>query len=283
MPRSLMAVRMRLGVEPAIAGYGRTRALQPRPLPGGRSVRLMVADTVPIGDPLSLYTVPRIRAGSEGCWVVANMVAGLDGSAAVHGRVGALSSPRDAQLFERMRAIADVVLVGAETVRRERYGALRRPDDVDTGTGRDRAQLRVAVVSASLELPAELPLFRDADPERPPIVVTTERSDVDKLGGLPVEVIIAGAARVDVRRALVELAARQLHVVLCEGGPSLLGAVIAADLLDEYLLTLAPLVGGDRLPVVDTTEVTELRTFRLAHVAEEDGSLFLRFLRGGSP
>src|SRR4051812_13255022 len=152
----------------------------------------MIADQVPIADPLSLYAVPRSPSEPDGCWVVANMVTGLDGSAAVHGRVGALSSPRDAQLFERMRAIADVVLVGAETVRRERYGPLRRPDVVDGGTGHARPQLRVAVVSASLQLPADLPLFRDADPEHPPIVVTTERSDLDQLHDRPVEVITAG-------------------------------------------------------------------------------------------
>jgi riboflavin biosynthesis pyrimidine reductase len=96
-----------------------------------------------------------------------------------------------------------------------------------------------------------------------------------------VEVIVAGTTRVEPARALSELAERHLRVVLCEGGPQLLGAVIAAGLLDEYLLTLAPLVGGDRLPVIDTTGMTELHRFDLAHVAEEDGSLFLRFLRRG--
>jgi len=242
----------------------------------------MVPGAVPIDDPLSLYAGSRSPAQPDGCWVVANMVAGLDGSAAVNGRVGALSSPRDAQLFERMRAIADVVLVGAETVRRERYGTLRRPDDIDNGPGQDRPQLRTAVVSASLDLPGDLPLFRDADSECPPIVITTEQSHLEKLRDLPVEVITAGASQIDLRRALMELTARNLQVVLCEGGPRLLGAVIASDLLDEYLLTLAPLVGGDRLPVIDTTDMTQLHTFQLAHVAEEDGSLFLRFLRDGS-
>jgi riboflavin biosynthesis pyrimidine reductase len=98
---------------------------------------------------------------------------------------------------------------------------------------------------------------------------------------LPAEVIVAGDSRVDPVRALAELSARNLSVVLCEGGPRLLGTFIAADLLDEYLLTLAPLVGGDPLPVVDTTDIHELRHFKLVHVAEEGGSLFLRFLRDG--
>jgi riboflavin biosynthesis pyrimidine reductase len=238
----------------------------------------MVPEATAVDDPLALYADLRASATSRDCWVMANMVAGLDGSAAVHGRVGALSSPEDAQLFERMRGLADVVLVGAETVRRERYGPVRRPDGLDAG----RAPLRIAVVSASLELPADLPLFRDTSPDRLPIIVTTGRSDLSKLEDLPVEVIVAGRTRVDPERALSELAARELRVVLCEGGPRLLGTLIAVDLLDEYLLTLAPLVGGDRLPVVDTSEMTELRAFDLIHVAEEDGSLFLRFLRRGA-
>jgi len=212
---------------------------------------------------------------------MANMVAGLDGSAAVQGRVGPLSTGPDARLFERMRTLADVVLVGAETVRREGYG-VRLPADVEaTRREAGRAPLRVAVVSASLELADDLPLFRDADADHRPIVLTTALSDRAKLDGVPVEVIVAGDSRVDPARALTELAARHLPVVLCEGGPQLLGAVIAADMLDEYLLTLTPLIGGDRLPVVDTTDIAQLHRFDLAHVAEEDGSLFLRYLRRG--
>ena len=241
----------------------------------------MVPGPSPVEDPLALYADPR-RTGVSGCWVMANMVAGLDGSAAVHGRVGALSGPSDAALFERMRALADVVLVGAETVRREGYGALRLPADLETARREEgRTPLRVAVVSASLDLAPDLPLFRDVDREHPPIIVTTARSDRSKLDELPVEVIVAGESMVDPALALAALAARQLRIVLCEGGPQLLGTVIAANLLDEYLLTLAPLIGGDRLPVVDTTDITELHMFDLAHVAEEDGSLFLRFLRRG--
>jgi riboflavin biosynthesis pyrimidine reductase len=237
----------------------------------------------PIDDPLELYAGLREPISPDVPWVVANMVAGLDGSAAVHGRVGALSSPRDAELFERMRALADVVLVGAETVRREGYGVLELPADLAAARRRDgRAPLRVAVVSASLDFPAGLPLFGDPDPERVPIVITTAHSDRSKLAGLPAEVVVAGVSRVEPAQALRELAARGVRVVLCEGGPQLLGAIIAGGLLDEYLLTLAPLVGGDRLPVVDTTSITELHRFELAHVAEEDGSLFLRFLRRGA-
>jgi riboflavin biosynthesis pyrimidine reductase len=77
--------------------------------------------------PLAPYAqVDRTRPGG-GCWVMGHMVGGLDGSAAIGGRVGDLSTAPDANLFVLMRALADVVLVGAQTVRRERYGAVRLP------------------------------------------------------------------------------------------------------------------------------------------------------------
>jgi len=245
-------------------------------------VRLMAPQPATFEDPLIPYVGASREPPPEGCWLMANMVAGLDGTASVQGRVGALSGPRDAQLFERMRGLADVVLVGAETVRREGYGPLRLPADL-AAARRDagREQPRLAVVSASLQLSADLPLFRDADPDAPPIVLTTSSSDLTRLDGLAAEVIVAGTSRVDPIEALAHLARRGLRLVLCEGGPRLLGGMIAADLLDEYFLTLTPLIGGDRLPVVDTSDMAELRTFELAHVAEEDGSLFLRYVRGG--
>jgi riboflavin biosynthesis pyrimidine reductase len=198
----------------------------------------------------------------------------------VHGRVGALSSPKDKQLFERVRALADVVLVGAETIRRERYGPLRLPPDLAAArhqAGRD--QPRLAMVSGSLNVDPALPLFTEAGDAEPPLVVTTARSDRTRLDGLPVEIVVAGDDRVDLAEMLAQLAHRGWRLVLCEGGPQLLGELIGADLLDEYFLTLAPVVGGDRLPVVDTSAIGQLRPFRLAHVAEEESSLFLRYLR----
>jgi riboflavin biosynthesis pyrimidine reductase len=240
----------------------------------------MVPEPTPVDDPLSPYASTERTPVAGGCWVMANMVAGLDGSAAVRGRVGALSSPRDKELFERVRALADVVLVGAETIRRERYGPPTLPSDLAAARrSAGRSQPRLAMVSGSLNVDPTLPLFTDAVDGQRPIVVTTARSDRSRLDGLPVEVIVAGEARVDLATTLSELGRRGLPLVLCEGGPQLLGELIGADLLDEYFLTLAPVVGGDRLPVVDTSAMRELRSFRLAHVAEEESSLFLRYLR----
>ena len=82
-----------------------------------------------VPDALGPYlTVDRSRPRHE-CWVTGHMVAGLDGTASVDGRVGSLSTTPDQALFRRMRQIADIVLVGAETVRREGYGTVRLDEE----------------------------------------------------------------------------------------------------------------------------------------------------------
>ena len=136
-------------------------------------------------------------------------------------------------------------------------------------------------MSASLELDPDLPLFAKADANRPPLVLTSARSDPSHLAGMKAEIVVVGDERVDLRLALAELARRGLRIVLCEGGPTLLGGLIASDLLDEYCLTLAPMIGGDPLPAVNTPGLATLKRFRLAHVAEEDHTLFLRYLARG--
>src|SRR5699024_2574105 len=88
------------------------------------------------------------------CWVTGHMVAGLDGTAAIDGKVGALSTEVDQNLFRQMRQIADVVLVGAETVRREGYGLVRLSDEAKAqreANGKPPTP-PVAVGSGSLQL-----------------------------------------------------------------------------------------------------------------------------------
>ncbi|HEU5149373.1 MAG TPA: dihydrofolate reductase family protein, partial [Iamia sp.] len=116
--------------------------------------------TEPIDDLLDLYVVDREPHGDRP-WVLANMVGGLDGSAAVGGRVGALSDDTDATLFRSLRAVADVVVVGAETARRERYGPVVLTEAL--AASRVAAGLSptppIAVVSRSLRLDWDMPLF----------------------------------------------------------------------------------------------------------------------------
>lgn len=210
------------------------------------------------------------------------MVAGLDGSTAIDGRVRQLSSPIDRQLFIDLRSVADVVLVGAETARRERYGPVRLSDR-RRGARVERGQPpvpRLALVSRSLDLGAADAALEPGDGGERPLIITCERSPEPARAALGerAEVVVAGTDRVEPALALRSLRARGVEVVLCEGGPSLLGELLAHGLVDELCLTLAPVVGGDPLPVAVVPEGLDPTRARLAHVVRAGDDLFLRYV-----
>ena len=237
-----------------------------------------------MADPLAPYAEVDRTRGPGVCWVMAHVVAGLDGSAAIRGRVGALSTVPDAKLFSLMRALADVVLVGAETVRAEGYGAVRLP--------RERIEAReaagrpgtppLAVVTRSLELDWSARAFADAPPWSRTLVITCAAADPARLerARAVADVVVAGDDRVDPELAVARLSERGYRVVLCEGGPTWLGEVVAAGLLDELCLTVSSLMGGDPLPVSITPAGAPLAHFALCHVLRDGDTLFLRYERG---
>ncbi|MGH9183752.1 MAG: pyrimidine reductase family protein [Acidimicrobiales bacterium] len=202
-------------------------------------------------------------------WVVANFVSSADGSATLDGRSGPLGSGLDRRVFRLLRSLADVVLVGAGTVRAERYGPVRGPDPAP-----------LAVVSASLDLDWQGRLFTDAVAR--PLVITGAASDPERRAHAAqvAEVVVIGEERVDLGRAVAALGGRGHRVVLCEGGPSVLGQLLAADALDELCLTLSPiLVGGDGPRIASHAQPARPLELRPVSLLEEDGTLFLRYLR----
>lgn len=215
-------------------------------------------------------------------WVLSDFVASADGSATAEGRSRGLSGPGDRLVFHALRRLADVILVGASTVRVERYGPARMD-----GAARDERARHgqapvppLAVVSQTLQFDWGTPFFADA--EVPPIVITSSSADPDARAraGEAAELVIAGDDRVDLTAALAELARRGHRTVLTEGGPTLHGELVVAGLLDELCLTVAPrLVGGPGLRVTDGAPVEPASELSLAHVLEEDGFLFLRYVR----
>lgn len=242
----------------------------------------------PVPDALTPYlAVDRSRPRHE-CWVAGHMVAGLDGTAAVGGRVGSLSTGPDQALFRRMRQIADVVLVGAETVRREGYGPVRL-DEAAQEWRREHGlppTPPVAVVSRSLAFDWTAKVFAEAPDEAPTHVITCEGADPGRLAAARevATVVLAGEDRVEPAAAMQALAELGHRVVLCEGGPNWLGELVAADRLDELCLSISPLMGGDPLPVSVTPPGAGLAQFELKNVMEEDHTLFLRYeRRAGSP
>lgn len=231
--------------------------------------------------PLALYGVER-PTPRDRPWVFANFVAGLDGAVAVDGRVGPLTSPADQHLFHHLRSFADVVLVGAGTVRAEGYGPVRT-DPLHERARTERGQspvAPVAVVTASLQLDRSKRLFTDAAART--IVICPGSADAQRRADLEevADVLVAGDDRVDLGDALRQLHAHGARTVLCEGGPALLAELLEADLLDELCLTLAPVTGGDPLGLVGD-DAAGLTRFRLQHVIRHDDELYLRYLAPG--
>ncbi|GAB3623611.1 pyrimidine reductase family protein [Mariniluteicoccus endophyticus] len=234
-----------------------------------------------LDDALDAYrAVDRSHPQGE-AWVMGHMVAGLDGTAAINGRVGALSTTPDKELFRRMRELADVVLVGAETIRREGYAAIDLDEDARArrvGAGRTPTP-PVAIVSRSLDLDLGGRVFTEPESHARTMLVTGRAADPDRLRAAEqvADIVMAGDDGVDPREAVAALARLGHRVIVCEGGPTWLGELAAASRLDELCLSVAPLMGGDRLPVAVTPEGAGTTGFALRHVLADDDTLFLRY------
>jgi 5-amino-6-(5-phosphoribosylamino)uracil reductase len=208
-------------------------------------------------------------------WVRVNFVSSADGAVTVDGRSGGLGDDADRAVFGLLRELADVVLVGAGTVRAEDYRGARRPTRGRT------APPPVAVVTGSADLDPGARLFTDT--RVPPLVLTTADAPADRRQRLAA----AGADVVTLAdlappTLLAELGRRGLRRVLCEGGPALHGALIAADAVDELCLTVAPLlVGGPAGRIATGPEGTTARRMALVGALHEEGSLLLRYRRRG--
>jgi riboflavin-specific deaminase-like protein len=214
-------------------------------------------------------------------WVRANVVTSLDGAAqGSNGRSGTLSSPSDKHVFAMLRALADVILVGAGTARKEKYG----PDEPRPEYAAHRRSLGqrptppIAVVSGRLDLDPDGPMFSGAG--EPTLVLTTATSPPARRAELAerADVLVVGEDQVDLPRAVDILAERGLNRVLCEGGPLLLGQLVADGLLDELCLTFAPMLrGGSADRALNGPTVPDV-PMRLIHILEDDGNLLTRWI-----
>jgi riboflavin-specific deaminase-like protein len=211
-------------------------------------------------------------------YVICNMVASADGKAAVAGRTKALGSEADRELFHRLRTRADAVMVGTGTLRIERYGRLvRDPALVEARERAGLAPLPIAVViTRSLEVPLDIPLFQDPDS-----TVALYTSAEAELEPTPATVRVT---RLDPGEMTMTAALRRLREdhgvrsVLCEGGPTVLAALIGERVLDELFLTLAPkLAGGEPLTIVAGAPLPEPAELDLLWLLEREGELYARY------
>jgi riboflavin-specific deaminase-like protein len=210
--------------------------------------------------------------------IAVNMVHTTDGRATVDGRTAPISSVADRQLFHALRTRVDAVMVGAGTLRVERYGRLVR--DAARREQRRLAELQpdplAIVVSGSLELPADLPLLQDPD-SRVVVVTASERS----IEGVAADVqYMRFPGGVDLPTALRRLREdARVRSILCEGGPHLNASLAVAGLIDELFLTTFPKLAGGAgaLTITDDARLGAPVGLSLLSLCEHAGELFARY------
>lgn len=197
-------------------------------------------------------------------WLRANMVMTADGGfSGPDGLTAAISGAADRHVFALLRRLSDVVLVGAGTVRAEGY----RP-----------AALPIAVVTNRLALDLASPLLGAA--EHRTIILTSRAAPPERVAAAAehADVVVCGDHRVEPTALLAALHERGLRRVLCEGGPTLLGSMAAAGILDELCLTLSTVLVGGRAGLLGPVPLPGLVPLRLEHLLEGDGMLFARMV-----
>ncbi|MGH3917012.1 MAG: pyrimidine reductase family protein [Pseudonocardiaceae bacterium] len=219
-------------------------------------------------------------------WVRVGFVSSVDGGVTVGGVAEGLSSPTDHRVFDLLRSLADVVLVGAGTVRNEGYRGVRLSGEhQQRRLARGQAAVPpIAVVTASCALDPDSALFTET--AVPPLIFTTSSASAQRrarLAAAGAVVSMLGTERVEPTRLLSHLERCGLPRVLCEGGPRLHGDLIAASAVDELCLTVSPLlIGSQATRIAAGPAPAELFRMHLATILTEDHQLLLRYVRRAS-
>ncbi len=230
-----------------------------------------------------LYTYPQ---DLQRCWVRGNMITSLDGGATADGKSGGLAGPGDRAVFNLMRQAADVILMGAATVRIENYsGAQLSIAQREARQRRGQVEVPpIAVITASANFDHDSKFFTRTEVAPLILTCTATVDDARHRLGAVAEVIDASGTdpgRVDVAVALRKLGERKLFRVLTEGGPSLLSTLIENDLLDELCLTVAPLlVGGAARRIATGSGQAHVQMRRTHLLTDAEGYLYTRYVRG---
>jgi riboflavin biosynthesis pyrimidine reductase len=211
--------------------------------------------------------------------VVADMVATVDGRAAVSGRSVALGHPEDRALLRELRAEADAILVGTGTLAAEKYANLLDDEARERRLAEGRpAHPVLATVSRRLNLPVdEAPIFGETGV---PIVAFAEAGeDVAQPPAVAAHLeVVTLPAPLTLRAVLDGLRRRGVHGVLCEGGPSLLRRLVDEGLLDDLCLTVAPLLAaGDAPSIVEGDVLDDPARLTLRDVHRADDHVFLHY------
>jgi riboflavin biosynthesis pyrimidine reductase len=221
------------------------------------------------------------KAGSTPRWLRVNFVSSIDGAVTIDGKSGGLGGDADRRVFDILRRLCDVVLVAAGTVRKEGYGAMVLDDaavDARVALGL-KPQPVFAIVSGSLDLDPTSDIFTKAPVK--PIVLTSSSADELRRERLATvaDVIDCGEKTVAAAALVEALQERGLTHIHCEGGPSLFGELLAADVVDELCLTVSPLLASGDSARIAHGALDAPRGMSLAGVLRSDDTLLLRYTR----
>lgn len=207
-----------------------------------------------------------------------NFVATADGQATIAGRSGPIGSSADTEMLQRLRTRFDAVMIGAGTMRAERYG--RIVSDPELRARRERIGLAedplAVIVSGRLDLPWDASLFTDGNGR----VLIFTASETEPPETATAVSVVRHEDGVDLAAALRYL--RQEHGVralLSEGGPTLHAQLQALGLADELFLTIAPKLAGGVGPGILEGVLPEIAELELAWLLEDDSELFARYRR----
>jgi riboflavin-specific deaminase-like protein len=209
-------------------------------------------------------------------YLVLNMVTTADGRATIGGRSGPIGNAADQDLFHALRTRVDAVMVGAGTLRAEKYGRLVRKEE--RREARTRAGLApdplAVIVSGRLDLPEDLPLLHE--PEQEVLVATFSKRELP--GAAAIRYLRFNDGAVDIRRLLAILRGRGVRSVLCEGGPTLNAELLRAGGVDELFHCLAPTLAGEPdAPTMVTGVLHETIGMEVVSLLESENHLFFRF------
>jgi riboflavin-specific deaminase-like protein len=242
-------------------------------------MRRLLPDPGPttVGEQLDGYR-PWERPHAERPFLAVNFATTLDGRATIEGVSGPIGSDDDTAMLSGLRGRFDAVMIGAGTMRAERYGRLAAKPE--TRQRREALGLPpeplMVLVSGRLDLPWDAPLFSDGGR----VLIFTASEAKPPQTETSVEVV-RHEGHVDLTAAMEHLRAEHdVRALLCEGGPRLHAQLQAAGLVDELFLTIAPkLNGGEGPPSLIEGELEKVIELELAWLLEADGELFARYRR----
>jgi len=206
-----------------------------------------------------------------------NFAATLDGRASIDGHSGPIGSDTDTAMLVGLRQRFDAVMIGAGTMRVERYG--RIITDPQKRARRESLGLPgdpLMVIIGGLDLPWDAELFTDGGGRV--VLFTGDEGDPPQTA-TPLEVIRDPEGRVDMASALRRLRADHgVRAVLCEGGPRLHSQLQAGGLADELFLTIAPKLVGAGATILEGA-LPEVAELDLVWLLQEGSELFARYRR----